>query len=171
MKVKEFKELSKIGEIGEFTVNGQLIKHKKFLPYDEKVGIVYSALNNSFDAESNIYNRIGLDSLLKYLIIVSYITDINFPKHKTDDGMADNVQEIVDICFSSGVYQGLIENIKEDYEHILFLLDEKIKEENEMKHFSNLLSKMITQISELDNGKIDEMVEKVSELDAFRNIK
>jgi len=168
MKVNEFREMSKINEKGEFTANGQLIEYKKNITYAEKVNIVYSVLENSFDAESNIYNRISIDSILKYLILTKYITNINFPKKKTDEGTIDNVEEIVDICFSSGIYQELIKNIKNDYEHILFLLDGKIEEQKEENHFTNILGKIVKQIQDLDEGKLEEMAKKASKLDVFR---
>jgi hypothetical protein len=171
MKVNEFRELSRIGEIGELTVNGKIIKYKKYIPYADKLNIVYTVLENSFDAEENIYNRISLDTTLKYMILVNYIHDVNFPKHKVGDDMLNDVEQIIDIGISSGIYSELIDNIKDDYEHIIELLKGKIEESNESKHFSNMMGKIINQISELDEGKLDELTNKVKDLDAFRAMK
>jgi soluble cytochrome b562 len=170
MKVNEFRELSRIGEIGELTINGKFIKYKKYLPYTDKLNIVYTVLENAFDPEENIYNRISLDTTLKYMILVNYIDGVNFPRHKVGDEMLNDVEEIINIGISSGIYKELVENIEDDYNHIMELLQGKIEESNETKHFSNMMSKIINQISELDEGKLDDLADKVKNLDAFRSI-
>jgi len=160
----EFEKLSTINKLGEFM--GET-KYAISLPIVDKIAIVMSCVESSYNKKTKNFDEIALQTTLKYLIITSYIKNVNFPTTKINGVEEANIEVVVDTFNSTGMYESLISLIASDYADIVAMLNGKKEEMLRENSVATMLSAFLSNITELDADKIKGMA---NELEGLKNL-
>lgn len=167
--LKSYLEVQNDEYIYELTFNDKIIEIKQYLDIISKVTLVDMVVASSIilDEDTGIkkLNRGYQEMMFDYLLIKNY----------TNLDLTNNYTEVYDLFKKSGLLDLIIENIPDDeIDMLYFLVDEAIQNEldaiEKENTFTNVVSKLIKQFSEMDFEKITEQLEGLKNSEIIRGM-
>lgn len=154
------------------TFNGQEVKVKGYIPFEDKRRLIQFVINqNRRNKNTGMLSRYDIDKKLD-IALVNYYTDYKF------DNVADSdaINEAYDVLNAAGFFQNLVNTIpKEEYDYITEMLQYEIDNDNKFKltmtgsindlisKFGDGLGNLEQAIKELENFDEDKF-KQVSDL-------
>lgn len=112
------------------TFNGQEVKVKGYIPFEDKRRLIQFVINqNRRNKNTGMLSRYDIDKKLD-IALVNYYTDYKF------DNVADSdaINEAYDVLNAAGFFQNLVNTIpKEEYDYITEMLQYEIDNDNKFK--------------------------------------
>lgn len=112
------------------TFNGQKVKVKGYIPFEDKRRLIQFVINqNRRNKNTGMLSRYDIDKKLD-IAFVNYYTDYKF------DNIADSdaINEAYDVLNAAGFFQNLVNTIpKEEYDYIIEMLQYEIDNDNKFK--------------------------------------
>jgi len=167
--LKSYLEVQNDEYIYELTFNDKIIEIKQYLDIISKVTLVDMVVASSIilDEDTGIkkLNRGYQEMMFDYLLIKNY----------TNLDLTNDYTEVYDLFKKSGLLDLIIENIPDDeIDMLYFLVDEAIQNEldaiEKENTFTNVVSKLIKQFSEMDFEKITEQLEGLKNSEIIRGM-
>ena len=134
---------------------------KTYLPFEKKLELVSNVINQSID-DNGFYNPMRVKLFMTLEIVYAY-TNLNFT-----DKMKEEIFKLYDILISTGIYNNILDIIKDEYDTIKDNIYDTI--ENIYKYKNSIMGILEAISSDYSNLKLD-AIEIKEQLSNENNLK
>jgi len=131
---------------------------KKYMPIEEKYGLVNRIFNMLYDIDSGIYDSVNATFLVPVIVLEAYSSDIEFPKDMSDL----DATGIYDMLLFTGAWNNIKSVLYTELIEINNLIKAKIEMEYRKKDLENPLFEMLKDFSSKTPEELSE-VSKIAE--------